>query len=470
MKVLLVNPPPYKNKDYIREGRCMQVKSSWAALWMPLSMTYIAAILRNRNSQVTLVDCIAEKINREMLIRYANEVAPEFIIINTAFPSIKGDLETAEQLKRALPSSKIVVFGLCPTLYEGEILEHYSFIDYGVVGEPEWVIDKLIESCQVSGSLEEIAGLIWRNGSTVISNKEQEMACNELDTLPFPARDLINNDCYTLPLSNKRFTLITVSRGCPYQCTYCVASIYYGRLFRKRRVKKMVDEIEECINTHKIRSFLFWGESFTLDNDYVQEICKEILERNLNIEWSAAARVDNINKQMLESMKQAGCIMISLGIESMNQAVLDTAKKGIRTEMSIRAITLAKEVGIRTVGHFIFGLPNDDTKSIKETIKFACKSGIDYAQFYCAVPYPKTEFGKIAIKNGWRRSDDMESLDFTKEVSDNDYLTGRDIKRYRDIAFRRFYMRPSILYKAIKDLRSIKAILSTIGFARWIKA
>ncbi|MFA4941967.1 MAG: radical SAM protein [Patescibacteria group bacterium] len=469
MKILIINPPAFKGNDYIREGRCMQTKSSWASLWMPLSLAYISSFLRKNGHEIKLIDCIAEKMDVKNLVKVAKDFSPNIIIINTAFPSIKGDMETASELKKILPSTRMAIIGLYPTLFEDRFLKEFTIPDFAVIGEPEWVIKNLVKSLETGEKLDGIDGLVWREGDKIIVNKPQKIEENNLDELPFPARDLLNNEAYRLPTDRKKFTLLSVGRGCPFTCNYCVAHTYYGKKFRKREVKSVADEIEECVKKYDIKSFLFWGESFTLDPVYGGDICDEIIKRGLKIKWSTTSRVDTLNENLLKKMKQAGCILLGLGIESANQEVLDKAKKGIDIEKIKKAIEMVKKAGISSMGHFVFGLVGDTKESAEKTMKFACNSGVDYAQFYCAIPYPKTELGKIAKENNWIETEDYSEFDLTKSVMRNKDLTSQQIKKFRDKAYRKFYFRPKILIQSVKEVSSFRSFLEILNFMKWIK-
>ncbi|MFA4834196.1 MAG: radical SAM protein [Patescibacteria group bacterium] len=469
MKILIINPPAFRGNDYIREGRCMQTKSSWASLWMPLSLAYIAAVLRKEGNEIKLIDCIAERMKAEKLIKIAKDFLPNLIVINTAFPSIKGDMEVAAEFKKALPSANIAIFGLYPTLFEDKFLEEFSAPDFAVIGEPEWVIKNLVKKLEAGKELEEVDGLVWREGERIIVNQSQKIEENNLDELPFPARDLLNNEAYRLPTDGKKFTLLSVGRGCPFTCSYCAANTYYGKEFRKRAVKSVVDEIEECLKKYGIKSFLFWGESFTLDSAYGEAICDEIVNRGLKIKWSTTSRVDTLNENLLKKMKQAGCILLGLGIESANQEVLDRARKGTNLEKIKKAIKMVKEAGISSMGHFVFGLPGDTKESAEETVKFARKSGVNYAQFYCAIPYPRTELGRIAEENNWVETKDYSQFDLTKSVMRNETLTSRQIKKFRDKAYLKFYFRPKMLKQTMGEVSSLRSFLEILNFMKWIK-
>jgi anaerobic magnesium-protoporphyrin IX monomethyl ester cyclase len=468
MKVLVVNPPAYNKKDFIREGRCMQTKSSWAALWMPLSLCYISAMLRKDGHEVQLIDCIAEKMNESKFLDLCREFVPEMVVLNTAIPSIPGDMKTASAIKATLPAAKIAIVGMFPSLYEKECLERFQQIDFAIMDEPEWAVSDLASALSGNKALEKVRGLIFRKVKEIIVNERQNLWENNLDDLPFPARDLLNNDAYRLPTNRKRFTLLSVGRGCSEKCIYCVANLYYGKRFRKRSVESVIREIEECTEKYDIRNFLFWGESFTTDPEYGAAICDEIIKRNINIIWSSTSRVDTLNKTLLDKMKRAGCILLGLGIESYNQEVLNRARKRITVEQIDAAVDMVRSVGIKSMGHFVFGLPGDTRESAFKTIDFACRN-LSFAQFYCAIPYPKTEFGKIAAEQNRIIDTDYTQFELTRSVSGNENLSPRAIKKIRDYAYRRFYFRPKMIIRTLREVESFRALFSVLNFMDWIK-
>jgi anaerobic magnesium-protoporphyrin IX monomethyl ester cyclase len=468
MRILVVNPPAYNKKDFIREGRCMQTKSSWAALWMPLSLCYISAVLRKEGHEVRLVDCIAEKMSESGFIRLALEFVPEIVVLNTAIPSVPGDMKTAMAIKASLPETKIVIVGMFPSLYEKECLEKFPQIDFAIMDEPEWAVSDLIMAFSGKNPFEKVRGLIFRKGNEIIVNERQNLRENNLDDLPFPARDLLKNDAYRLPTNGKRFTLLSVGRGCSERCIYCVANLYYGKRFRKRSIENVISEIEECLEKYDIRNFLFWGESFTTDPEYGEAICDEIIKRNIEITWSSTSRVDTLNQSLLNKMKKAGCILLGLGIESYDQDVLNLARKRITVGQIDAAVEMVRAAGIKSMGHFVFGLPGDTRETALKTIDFACKN-VSFAQFYCAIPYPKTELGKIAVEQNRIIETDYTRFELTRAVTGNENLSPREIKKIRDYAYRRFYFRPGMVMQTLREIESFRALFSVLNFMDWIK-
>jgi radical SAM superfamily enzyme YgiQ (UPF0313 family) len=470
MKILILNPPKYNNQYFIREGRCMQTKSSWAALWPPLSLSYIAAFLRKTRFEVKLLDCIASDINFSLLKRVISEFRPALLVINSAFPTIYSDLKVATIAKNIDRQINTVLIGMVPTLLEDTIFKEYIDLDFLVVGEPEWAVKNLAETLDGIGEIKNIFGLMIQKNGTIIRNPQQNFLANNINELPFPARDLLDNSKYILPINGEKFTLLSVGRGCPYSCTFCIANIFYGKIFRKRPVVSVVDEIEECVNRFKINNFLFWGETFTLDKKYAISISDEIIKRKLRIKWATTCRADTIDSEMLSKMRASGCNMLSIGIESITDNILGIVKKGLSFDDIKKAIGVIKNAGIRAMGHFIFGLPFQTEKDCLDSIKFSIKSELDYAQFYCAVPYPKTELGKLASEKGWIKKDIRWSdYDLSKSIMSNGILRPEEITNFRNLAYRRFYLRPRMFLQAFKEINSLSSIVKISDFLKWIK-
>jgi len=469
VKILVLNPPAHEGRPYIREGRCMQIGSSWATLWMPLTLAYVAAVLREDGHDVRLADAVADRLDLSGVLALRDEFKPDLVFLNTAFPSIEGDRAAAAALKRRAPGVPIVLLGLFPTLLEDKALDYIAGADFGLIGEPEWAARELAAALAEGGDRTGVKGLAWRRGGQIVVNAPQDLRSHDLDALPFPARDLLHNDAYRLPINGERFTLLNIGRGCPYPCIFCIAPVYYGAPFRKRIVSRIGDEIQECVERHGLRHFLFWGESFTTDAAYAEAICEEIIRRGFRVVWSTTSRVDTLTPRLLGKMKQAGCALLGLGIESADETILAHSGKKTRREDITGAIRMVHDAGIKTMGHFIFGLPGETRETAGETIRFALRSGLTYAQFYCALPYPKTRLGELAAERGWITSGDYSSYDFTFSILRNESLTAREVKAFRDRAYRRFYFRPRMLFRVLREVQSVRGLLASMDFLKWIR-
>ncbi len=156
-----------------------------------------------------------------------------------------------------------------------------------------------------------------------------------------------------------------------------------------------------------VRDFFFWAETFVIDRQHVAELCQAMLDANLDITWTCNSRIDIVDEKLLKLMARAGCWMISYGIESADQQVLDAVRKGTRVEQAAAAVSLARAAGMKTAGHFIFGLPGDTEEAMQKTLKLARSLRLDVAQFYSAVPFPGSALYEQALEQGW-----IETTDF----------------------------------------------------------
>jgi len=170
-------------------------------------------------------------------------------------------------------------------------------------------------------------------------------------------------------------------------------------------------------------------------------------------------------------MKQAGCILLALGIESSSQKILNRARKGTQVGLIRRGVQLAKEAGIPTMGNVIFGLPGETEATAKQTIEHLCDLEIDYLQCYCAVPYPKTPLGEMARQRGWIKTVPWSGYDFGgPSIMNTDTITAEQVTAFRDEAFRRFYLRPGKVWRILRRFRSIKDFGRIPKFMRWMRA
>lgn len=468
MKVLLVNPPAIMGRDFIREGRCMQSSDSWATPWPPVTLAIMAS-LAEPYMEVHLLDFIIEKTDRKSARKMIAELEPDLLVINTGFPSIDGDMEFASDIKRTLPDCFILSFGVFFTLLKEEGLEYCSPVDAAIYGEPELSFEEFVREFSNTGEVPLTDGLLIRDGDRVVATPSRPLV-QDLDKLPVPDRALLKNELYILPNNGKRFTLINSARGCPYQCIFCIAPIYYGKKVRRHSIEYILSEIKTCVNDYGIESFLFWEESFTSDKSYCIELCREITRTNLNIEWAATTRAASLDAEILSSMKMAGCMLLGLGIETGNQEILSKAGKSESIEDITRAVYLCRDAKIPTMGHFIFGLPGETPITAQQTIDYAMQLGLDYVQAYCAVPYPGTRLGELAQNKGWINTTEWSLYDFGgRSILSIDSIEPDEVNKARRKLLRSFYMRPLYILARIKEIRSLKRLLKISSFVKWIR-
>jgi len=424
---MLLNPPSPPGTTYVRVDRCMQKADAWASsLWPPIALTHIQAWLRAVGLDTKLVDAVASGLSVGETAKLAEAYNPDLMIVNTSIPTIRWDTTVSEAIKVRLQNCRVAVIGIPPTIMPHEC--HGA--DFLIKGEPELAAMDLVKD------------LATESPTRVLEDRPVEVA-----ELPLPDVDGLPLDAYTMPFRHERLMLIETARGCPFKCIFCVAPKYFGRRVRYRPPQKVVDEIEYFHAEHGTRFFLFWSDTFALNKRLVMEICREIRARRLDIAYMTMNRVDTLNREVLLQMKRSGCFMTSLGVESGVQKILDNARKGISVEQSEDAIRLCREVGVWSMCHVIFGLPGDSWETANHSINWIIRQNPDYIQAYCSVAYPETDFWQRASDEGWLVSTNPEDMEIDKGNTRNDCLTISHIRRLREIALKRFILRPSFMFR-----------------------
>lgn len=469
MKVLIVNPP--NSTGYVKEGRCEQKLSSWQYVMVPISLPYIAAVLREGGFDVDIIDCVAENLSLEELKRQVESFKPRLIILDTTTPTFHEDSRTIDFLKNIDKSILVAAIGVHVTVLADESLKN-SKLDVLIRNEPEASCLELAKALDSKSSLKSVLGISYRDGKKIVNNPVRPFI-KDLDTMPFPARDLLNNELYTMPIYNRPYTLLVPSRGCPFNCIYCTAHHYYGGRCRERSPENIVDELEEILYKYKIHDVTMWSDTFTFRKGFVMSVCDEILSRGIKINWMCNSRVNTVDLEMLKKMKQAGCSMISYGVESGVQEILDNAKKGITLSQIENAVKWTNEVGIESIAHVIFGLPGETKETISRTIEFVKKINPTYAQFYCAVPFHGTELYEMAKKNNWLITENWDDFEIDNAIIRTGMLSPEDLEDAKIRAFKAFYLRPRYMLRAVKRMKSpsniVRGARQAISFLKsWV--
>lgn len=452
MKVLIANPPVFEGVKFVREGRCEQRASSFQYLMVPISLPSIAAVLREAEYKVKITDCVADDLGQAELSAVCEDFRPGLIIMDVSTPTFSFDCKTIDLLKNARPEAHITAIGTHVSALPGESLASCR-LDSVIRGEPEYTSRALAETLENRGDLAKVAGISYRNGESVKHNPDRPFI-EDLDSLPFPARDLIPNERYTMPISNRPYTLLVSSRGCTGRCTFCTGHLYYGRKLRLRSAANICDELEEIVNRFGINDVTMWSDTFTLNRDFVVGVCEEIMKRGIKVNWMANSRVDRVDLDILKLMKQAGCSMISFGIESAVPEILKNCRKGTTPEQISDAVRWSREAGLETIAHVILGLPGETPETIRETSRFIKRIGPDYVQYYGAIPFPGTEFYELARDNHWLTTEDWSCFEINQTIVNYPELAAADLNRERKKAFRSFYFRPGYLLKRLSRLRN----------------
>lgn len=471
MKVLLLNPPADNGVRQVREGRCMQRAGAWTAIWTPLSLAYCAAVLRDDGFGVDLIDAIIDEVSFDGVEKAVAELRPEVVVINAVTPSIVSDLSAASSVKKIDPNIRTAVIGIHGSALPEETLRLNSDADFIVMNEPEMIVRDLCRAVRDGADASTVKGLAFmKNGAAVVTEKAPLI--DDLDSLPYPAYDLIHTEKYLLPFSSKRFLLVASGRGCGHGCVFCADHVYYGRKVRLRKPEKLVEELKHWKETLGVRDFLFWSESFTLNREFSCAVARRIIETGLDVSWVCNSRVDDMDDDMPALFKKAGCSMIGYGVESGDDKTLAAMNKRITTGQIRHAVEAAKRHGIETVAHTILGFPGETEETVRKTIAFVKSLPLDYAQFYCAVPFPGSKLYEHARENGWIASDDWRMFEQNFSVLKTEALDPEKVMELRNFAYRSFFLRPKMIAALLKKLYSQGGLLRAFSiirdFAGWI--
>ena len=423
--------------------------------WQPLGTLSVAAAMQKAGHEVEFLN--GAFLTRSEILQAVAAAAPRFVgIYSTAFGWPKAK-QAAAEIKNILPDSFITVGGPYPIAVRGECLSDCRWVDAVVTGEGELTVVELLERLADQGSFTGVAGLVFREGEQIIENESRPLI-TALDDLPFPARELLGEAAYYIPppatYRRKPVAVLMTSRGCNRKCIYCF-QIDKERTsgIRYRSIANVIEEIELCLK-QGYREIKFIDETLAGDYDRAMQLCREIKERGLDFSWFASARVDQVDRPLLEAFRQAGCWAILLGAESGVQKNLNTIRKGITLEQTRQAVRTAKAVGLKVFTPFLFGIPGETFADGLKTIEFACELDPDVANFHSLTPFPGTELYDNIEKYG-TVSTELDDYTYQGIAFVPHSMTREEIASLRQIAFKTFYSRPRFLLRRVLGLRSL---------------
>jgi radical SAM superfamily enzyme YgiQ (UPF0313 family) len=455
LNILLVNSSPALRGKMVNTGRCQIRQGAGLGAWPPTDLAQLASVLRPLARRIELVDFFLKSRSEQEGSDYLARHLPDIIFVHSSTPTIQSEVSFYRRLKKRLTSVRIVFFGLHVTARPEDVLD--GAIEYVIRGEPEYTARELVRFFGDGRmSLNQIEGLSYYREGKIFHNPARPFIDN-LDALPFPDRTLFTNNLYCLPHNREPFSIVQVSRGCPFKCTFCTAGLYYGYKDRRRSPANILAEVEEVTGKYGIRNYLFLSDTFNLHNDFVRALSEEIIKRRLTISWVCNSRLDLVSRETMLLMKEAGCWMISLGIESASAQVLKLAGKTFSMQQAEDAIAGAQSAGLKTFCYFVFGLPGETPETIKSTLRFIRRCRSDYAYFYTATPFPGTDFFVEAQSNGWLTSYDWSRYSHGEsDVISYPHLPAAQIKKAVKKAYRVFYLNPERIIREISLLRSAK--------------
>lgn len=475
--IMLVNPPTPDGGLWIRTQHRVGRRTRENMVWPQVSLAQMAALL-HPVYKVKVVDCNAERMGWPEFTKLLDKYQPKYYLTQLTAPTLENDMYGC--FLAHARGAKTIAFGTHITPIPVETMRPYPSLDFGLVGEPDLTIRDLLDhlegkfdqrsphiqkmfekqdpsykpSLNPDGSvnMHGIKGLAWRKGDQIILNPPRPFVA-DLDDMPIPMHELLPLQKYRMPYIKGPFTFIVTSRGCPAGCTYCIKHVTYQYSTRIRSPKLIMEELWQ-LKKLGINNIHMYADLFTVNRDQVVELCKLMIEENIQIKWTCNSRVDFVDEEMLTLMGKAGCRLISWGIESGNEQILKHARKGAYPDKAERALRWAKKAGIMNWGYFIIGLPGETEETIRQTIDFAKKLPLDIALFHVAAPYPGTPFFFEVVENKWfRPGTRWEQVDMDKgTVLDYPNLPAEKLLYWQKRAFREWAFRPGPMLTYLKML------------------
>ncbi len=483
MKILMLNPPFHSR--FSRPQRSPAVIKS-GTLYYPVWLSYASGLLESAGYEVKLIDAPAEGYDIEVVKAMIKDFGPTMIVMDTSTPSIFSDIKVAEVLKEIQSESFIILVGTHVSATPEESLNLSQSIDAIARREYDYTLLELANLLKAEGlrpevgKLETIKGLSFKSDGQIIHNPDRPFI-KDLDELPFVSRVYkrhlkVENYFYSIT-QYPEITIVT-GRGCPHRCNYCVyPQTMFGHLFRHRSPENVVEEfryIKE--NFPQVKEIFIEDDTLTVSRRYCQELCQLLIKEKIHLTWTANSRAD-VDFETLGLMKDAGCRLLCIGVESGNQHILDNIHKKLRLEQVEAFMKNAKKAKILVHACFMVGNAGETRETMKQTLDFAKKLKPDTAQFFPLMVYPGTKAFDWAKGHGyltttdysrWLTNDGLHNcIVSTPEVSDQELVA------FCDYARRSFYLRPTYILSKVSQMmthpsEAIRIVKAARTFFRYL--
>lgn len=413
----------------------------------PIGLMYVAAALEKAGYSVQMLDNYLMKKSTDEIKQLIAAQDPQIVGITCGSATYIRCVETAKAIKLVKPNCKIVVGGWHASYMPDSLLANPE-IDYVVMGEGERAVTQLANAitCGNESAAFTIPGVACRRSGTNIKNPPQFI--ENMDEIPYPARHLLPLELYDRTiefLDAKPADVMSISRGCVFNCGFCETRKLWGNICRGFSPQRIIGEIEDLKAKYGSRGIYFINDNFTLRKKETIELCNLMIESKLDLEWVCDTRVDLVNDELLGLMSKAGCKTIWFGVESASPRILQRIGRNTTPEQVEKAFKLCRKHGIKTACSFMLGLPDETLADMEASLKFAKKLSPDWCQFNTFIAYPDSRLYKELFENGKY----IKLDEFLLAVKSDEY-TYEQLQAIQRRFFKEFHMTPQQILKRVK--------------------
>ena len=443
-RVLLLNPFRYGSENpnvgidlVVSRHAGQEIKTG---VTFPIGLAYMAATLLRSGYDVRMIDPIAEPLPVPRI--YEEAAWSEAIVM----PFSAAHVDDIKRFRKDFPE-KLLIMGGGYSKFIPNLLLGGNYCDVLLHEEPELTVVELIDRYPF---VQDVKGIIYKRNGEIVSNPSRPLI-QDLDILPFPARHLLDPKRYwEISFFGEPTAWILPTRGCPYNCIFCAQFDRNVKSVRYRSPKNIVDEIQEVVRNQRVTNFVFFDETFNVNDKYVRSVCNEILRRKLSVRWWCAARADLIREDTVSLMKRAGCIEMRIGLESANDHILKYMKKDITVRQIREGLEILKKVGMNYSLQCIFGSPMENRETIGKTLGFVKEYRPLFVSFNVLTPLPGSQlFDEIK---------DELTLDMVKsfDILHTQYPLGRysaeELNRIIKKAYCSYYFSTGYLFRLLREV------------------
>lgn len=458
MDLVLVNPGG-------REAIYQELGTDLTAVEPPLWCRLLAGYARDRGHSVAILDSEAESWGPETVAKRVAELDPRLVCMvvfghqpSASTQQMVGASAACAAIKRAAPAVPLLIVGGHVSALPARTLREES-VDYACKGEGPVTVDRLLAALKAdrASDLSTIPGLVWRDGDAVrvnpsaplIQDLDADLHGNAWDLLPMEKYRAHNWQCFGDLNSRKPYASIYTSLGCPYKCHFCcINAPFEVNRYRMRNPDKVAAEIDRLHAAYGVKTIKIIDEMFVLNERHVLAICDRLIERDYDLNIWAYARVDTVKQHMLDRLRRAGVRWLALGIESGSKHVRDGALKSLKQDDIVGIVRAIQAADINVIGNFIFGLPDDNIDTMRETLGLAQGLNCEFANFYSAMAYPGSPLYATALAKGWplpERWSGYSQHSYDCLPLPTESLSAAAVLKFRDEAFHEYFASPRYL-------------------------